>query len=125
MLMSACSMLPTSSRNSGVPKDVPQSLLRVTVTRQGYVFHRPWQQHRPVTQTAIGVIVSENRVLVNGLLVANQRYIELETLDTRKKQPARVVVVDYDANLALLEPLDPDFLEGRVSHFSVRRCGNG
>lgn len=113
-LISACSILPTIPRNNGGIEDVSNSLLRVTVTGQSYVFHRPWQQRRPVTQTAIGVIVSNKRVLVTGLLVANHRYIELETLDTRKKQPARVVVVDYDANLALLEPLDPDFLEGRT-----------
>ncbi|MDA8115664.1 MAG: PDZ domain-containing protein [Acidithiobacillus sp.] len=53
------------------------------------------------------------QVLVTGLMVANQRYIELETLDTQEKQPARVVVVDYDADLALVEPLDAKFLAGR------------
>lgn len=113
----ACSNMFTTTKNDtqiGAPgKDVQRSLLRVTVTSQNYIFHRPWQQNRPTTQTAIGVIVSGGRVLVNSLLVADQRYIELETLDTNEKQPARVVVVDYDANLALIEPLSADFLSGR------------
>ena len=105
-------MLNTSG-NGIAPPMAQQALMRVTVTSQSYIFHRPWQQRRPVTQTAIGAVVPGGMVLVNGLLVANHRYIELETLDTHVKQPARVVVVDYEANLALLAPLDETFLDGR------------
>ncbi len=96
------------------PDRVSQSILRVTVTRQGYLFHRPWEQRRPITQTAIGAIVSNGWVLTTGHLVANHRYIELETTDTRKKTRAEVVVVDYEANLALLRPVAPEFLSGRT-----------
>lgn len=114
LAVAACTtMPPATSTNDVAPRIASRSLVRVTVTSQSYVFHRPWLQRRPVTQSAIGVMVPGGRVLVNGLLVANQRYIELETLDTREKQPARVAVVDYDANLALVEPLDPQFLSGR------------
>ena len=95
------------------PPMAQHSLVRVTVTSQNYIFHRPWQQRRPISQTAIGVVMPGSMVLVNGLLVADHRYIELETLDTHIKQPARVVVVDYEANLALLAPLDKEFLNGR------------
>jgi S1-C subfamily serine protease len=100
-------------RDAWPPVAAQQSLVRVTVTSQSYISHRPWQQRRPVTQTAIGVIVDDGKVLVNGLLVADHRYIELETLDTQRKQPARVTVVDYEANLALVEPVDRTFLAGR------------
>ena len=101
----------TAPTNGMAPSTAQQALIRVTVTRQSYIFHRPWQQRRPVTQTAIGAVVPGGMVLVNGLIVANHRYIELETLDTHIKQPARVVVVDYEANLALLAPLDDTFLK--------------
>lgn len=90
-----------------------ESVIRVTVTSQGYHFHRPWQQRRPVTQTAIGAIVPGGRVLVTAMLVVNHRYIELETIDTQEKQPAEVAVVDYEANLALLKPVNEAFLAGR------------
>ncbi len=112
-LFAACTTIPVKSQTSAVPKQIKQSLLRVTVTSQEYIFHRPWQQKRPVTQTAIGVVVPDGRVLVNALLVADARYIELETLDTNEKQAARVSVADYNANLALLEPVSPNFLSGR------------
>lgn len=113
VLPTGCSSLLAPPAKSMVPVNAQHSLLRVTVTSQSYIFHRPWQQRRPVTQTAIGVIIPGGRVLVNGLLVADHRYIELETLDSQKKEQARVVVVDYEADLALLEPLDPTFLAGR------------
>ena len=95
------------------PVKAAQSILRVTVTSQGYYFHRPWEQRRPLTQTAIGAIVSNGSVLVTARLVANHRYIELETIDTRQKTRAEVSVVDYESNLALLKPVDPRFLSKR------------
>jgi hypothetical protein len=89
------------------------AIIGVTVTSQGYTFHRPWQQRRPTRQHGIGVIVPDGRVLVTAMLVANYRYIELEALDTQRKGRAEVEVVDYEANLALLKPVDDDFLAGR------------
>ena len=52
------------------------------------------------------------RVLVTADLVANQNYVELERAESGEKTAANVVVVDYEANLALLEPTDKKFLEG-------------
>ncbi len=109
----ACSPFMQNASKVIAPGSAKQSLLRVRVTSQGYVFHRPWQQKRPASFTAIGVIVPGGRVLVSGAMLADHRYIELETLDTQRKQQARVAVVDYEANLALLEPIDPEFLAGR------------
>jgi hypothetical protein len=89
------------------------SILRVTVTSQGYTFHRPWQQRRPTRQNGIGVIVPHGRVLVTAMLVANHRYIELEAVNSQQRVRAEVEVVDYEANLALLKPADDSFLAGR------------
>lgn len=112
-LLSAC-RANLLAPNKGVdPTLSAQSVLRVTVTSQGYYFHRPWEQRRPVTQTAIGAVVSNGHVLVTARLVANHRYIELETIDTRQKTRAEVRVVDYESNLALLKPVDTDFLTNR------------
>ncbi|MBI5063181.1 MAG: PDZ domain-containing protein [Desulfatitalea sp.] len=114
-LIAACGSLRPALPESPLPASAQRSLMRVTVTSQGYVFHRPWQQRRSVTQTAIGAIVAGRRILVTGTLVADQRYIELEALDTQEKMAARVAVVDYEANLALLEPVDKGFLSGRTA----------
>ena len=113
LLFSSCSIQSLRPDRLEATADAAQSIIRVTVTSQGYHFHSPWQQRRPSQQTAIGAIIPGGRVLVTALLVANHRYIELETIDTRQKQRAEVDVVDYEANLALLKPTDAAFLKNR------------
>jgi hypothetical protein len=49
---------------------------------------------------------------VTADLVANQNYVELERAESGDKTAANVIVVDYESNLALLEPSDKKFLEG-------------
>ncbi|MEJ2041489.1 MAG: hypothetical protein P8X55_21555, partial [Desulfosarcinaceae bacterium] len=97
-LPTACKPALMNRQEAVQTSQAARSIVRVTVTSQGYYFHRPWQQRPPVTRSAIGVVVPGNRVLVNGLLVADHRYIELETLDTQQKQRAEVETVDYEAN---------------------------
>ena len=88
------------------------SIVRINATQQGYNFHRPWQQPAPKTRTAIGVVIEGPRVLVTASIIANQRYIELEKIDSGEKSRARLLQVDYEANLALVEPEDTSFLKG-------------
>jgi len=87
------------------------SLVRVNSTGQAFDFFRPWAKKAPYMRRGLGVVVSENQVLVTAELVANHTYLELEKSDTAEKTPAEVVVVDYDSNLALLKPTNPDFLK--------------
>ncbi len=113
LALAACQSANIMPFQKTVTEQAAPYLVQVTTTSQGYNFHRPWQQGRTVTQSGLGVVLAGGRVLVNGLLVANHRYIEIETVDTRQKQRADVEVVDYEANLALLKPVDPAFLSGR------------
>ena len=88
------------------------ALVRVNVTGQAYDYFRPWQKRAPFTKRALGAILPRSRVLVTADLVANQNYVELERAETGEKTAANVTVVDYEANLALLEPVDKKFLDG-------------
>ncbi|MDQ6655244.1 MAG: serine protease [Verrucomicrobiota bacterium] len=92
------------------PKDV--SLVRVNVTGQPYDYTRPWQKKAPFSKRALGAVLPKNRVLVTADLVANQNYVELERAESGEKTGADVVVIDYEANLALIEPTDKNFLNG-------------
>ena len=92
------------------PKEL--SLVRVNVTGQPYDFVRPWQKKAPFSKRALGAVLSGGRVLVTADLVANQNYVELERAESGDKTAANVVVVDYESNLALLEPADKKFLDG-------------
>lgn len=92
------------------PKEL--SLVRVNVTGQPYDFVRPWQKKAPFSKRALGAVLAGGRVLVTADLIANQNYVELERAESGDKTAANVVVVDYESNLALLEPTDKKFLEG-------------
>src|SRR5712671_338950 len=88
------------------------SLLRVNVTGQAYDYFRPWQKRAPFSKRALGAVLSQGRVLVTADLVANQNYVELERAESGEKTAANVQVIDYEANLALLEPAEKTFLDG-------------
>jgi S1-C subfamily serine protease len=88
------------------------ALVRVNVTGQSYDYFRPWQKKAPFSKRALGAVLSKGRVLVTADLVANQNYVELERAETGEKTAAEVQVIDYEANLALLEPTEKTFLNG-------------
>ncbi|PYL59959.1 MAG: hypothetical protein DMF31_05585 [Verrucomicrobia bacterium] len=88
------------------------ALVRVNVTGQSYDYFRPWQKKAPFSKRALGAVLSKGRVLVTADLVANQNYVELERAESGEKTAANVQVIDYEANLALLEPVEKNFLDG-------------
>jgi len=87
-----------------------ESLVRVNATAQAFDFFRPWAKKPPAMRRGLGPVVEDGFILVTAELVANHTYIELEKSGTAEKSPATVVAVDYDCNLALLQPTDPEFL---------------
>src|SRR3989441_4653227 len=96
-------------------KDLKQkllSLVRVNVTGQAYDYFRPWQKKAPFPKRALGAVHSKGRVLATADLVTNQNYVELERAESGEKTAANVQVIDYEANLALLEPVEKTFLDG-------------
>ena len=97
----ATALLPVSS----------DSLVRVNSTNQAFDFFRPWTKEAPYLRRGLGVVLTGDQVLVTAELVANRTYVELEKAASAEKSPADVIVVDYDCNLALIKPANPDFLK--------------
>jgi len=101
---------PALPAPAGVQKQL--SLVRVNVTGQPYDYFRPWQKKAPFSKRALGAVLPQGRVLVTADLVANENYVELERAESGEKIAAKVEMVDYEANLALLEPVEKKFLDG-------------
>src|SRR5213596_3098072 len=105
-----------AKKESAIPPSVAKqkqlALVRVNVTGQSYDYFRPWQKKAPFSKRALGAVLSKGRVLVTADLVANQNYVELERAESGEKTAAKVQVIDYEANLALLEPAEKAFLNG-------------
>jgi hypothetical protein len=90
----------------------PVQVVRVNVTNQPYDFIHPWSKRAPYSHHALGAVLAGGKVLVTAELVANATYVELEKAEGREKTAAEVDVVDYEANLAILKPVDENFLKG-------------
>lgn len=86
-----------------LPAAQNNSLVKVNATSQSYNLHLPWQKESPTGRRGLGVVLAGGRVLVTAQMVADATYIELELPESGQKVPAKVVAVDYEANLALLE----------------------
>ncbi|MEM7601942.1 MAG: PDZ domain-containing protein, partial [Verrucomicrobiota bacterium] len=80
------------------------SIVRVNATLQSYNFLRPWEKGAPTPRRGLGAVLEGDRVLVTAELVVNSTFVELEHPSNGDRVPARIVGLDYEANLAVLEP---------------------
>ncbi|MDF1850460.1 MAG: PDZ domain-containing protein [Verrucomicrobiales bacterium] len=92
------------------------SIVRVNATLQQYNFLRPWEKGAPTPRRGLGPVLEGNRVLVTSELVVNSTYLELEHPSSGARVPAKIVGLDYEANLAVLEPANTnsEVFEGLV-----------
>jgi S1-C subfamily serine protease len=86
------------------------AVLRVHVTAQGYDYFRPWRKRPIASRVGLGALVAPNRVLVTATLVEDAAYVMLERVATGDQAPAKVEVVDYMANLAVVSCEKAEFL---------------
>ena len=103
----------------------PLAVVRVNGTTQAYDFFRPWAKKPATTKRALGAILPGNKVLTTAEMVANRSYIELEKAGSGEKMAAKLIAVDYEANLALLAPENPAFLESLGSLVTADKVKTG
>ncbi len=95
-------------KESSEKSAIRQSLVRINSTIQVWSASQPWDKSAPKKRRALGAVLSGNRVLTTAEMAADATYIELENADNTRIIPAKVVAIDYEANLALLEPDNGD-----------------
>ncbi len=93
-------------------EDSRGSLVRVRASIQPYDQFRPWQKKSPYGLNGTGVVLPGGKVLATAALVANRTEVGLEKPGSAEKCAAEVEAIDYEANLALLQPVDRNFLKG-------------
>jgi S1-C subfamily serine protease len=82
-------------------------VVQIVTTYQTHNPFIPWQKLAPRARIGFGVLVAPGKVLTTETVVRNQLMIELARARSGAKIPARVIQADPEANLALLEVLDP------------------
>lgn len=86
--------------------NVEGSLIRVSSTKQAWSSSEPWKKEEPVMRRALAAVVAGQQVVTTAEMVADATTVEFESLDGSAMVGAKVVAVDYEANLALLEAED-------------------
>ena len=126
LMLTACE--PKKAEHMGKPAAMPQpsvadshastrtdfksSVVRVSSTQQSWNAGQPWEKNPPTQRRALAAIVSPQRVLTTSEMVGDATYLELESPDGTHFAQAKVIAVDYEANLALLGPVSED--EGKL-----------
>ncbi len=78
------------------------SVIRINSTSQSWNPGQPWEKGPPQNLRSLGALVGPNMVLTVGEMVADSTYLELELPNGSRTAEAKIVAVDYAANLALL-----------------------
>ena len=86
------------------PADVKSSVVRINSTQQTWNPWQPWEKNPPSKRRALAAIIGPQRVLTTSELTADSTYLEFESADGTRFTPAKVIAVDYEANLVLLGP---------------------
>ncbi|OVE81178.1 hypothetical protein BVY04_03945 [bacterium M21] len=90
-------------------------VLEVNVTSQQYNFVYPWVKNKPYSKSGMGVLINGGQLLVHAGLIQDHTFIELEKISNGAKATAKLIHVDYHAGLALIEPVDREFIKGMAS----------
>lgn len=108
----AASKSSTKPEQAEVSKnEMLDGFVRVNATLQTFNAGQPWQRNGPQRRSGLGTLISPTEILTTAEMVANQTFLELESADSSHRVQAKVVAIDYKANLALLSPVgEPGFL---------------
>jgi S1-C subfamily serine protease len=99
---------PAAAAPTPQPSSPLDSVVRISSTQQAWNQGQPWEKLPPDKRRSLGAIVAPGQVLTTAEMAADATYIELESPDGKRVAAAKVVAVDYEANLALLGPAGDD-----------------
>jgi hypothetical protein len=86
------------------------SLLEIKITTQTPNFIYPWQTKKPTTSDAIGIVISENRILALTSSLEYSTSIEIKK-PNGTTVPANTVKKDNESNLTILTVEDKSFFK--------------
>ncbi len=101
-------------------------VVSLRVTRQSFNEHRPWTKGTPSTQVGSAVVLQGSQLLTEAELIRDAILIQVEKNGHSTRVPARVVHVDADIDLALVEVDEPGFFDDlEAAQFAKSAPGEG
>ncbi|MCE5186912.1 MAG: hypothetical protein LLF76_12380 [Planctomycetaceae bacterium] len=95
--------LPAAAQQTDVTELYKASIVHLKISNSGYEQAQPWRQTSISQEEGFGCAVAPNRVLTTAENVTNATLVQAMTYEQAEWIPAKVVVVDYEYNLCLLE----------------------
>jgi S1-C subfamily serine protease len=89
-----------------------RSVVRLTNTSQRADWQTPWNTGRPRVGQGSGFVIDGGLILTNAHVVADSKDLVLHLHDDANPYPARIVALGHDCDLALVQPVDPEILDG-------------
>jgi S1-C subfamily serine protease len=91
-----------------------QSVVKIYATIQSPNYAQPWQGGRPEGGTGSGFIIAGRRILTNGHVVSDARFLQVQKDNDPRRYEAHVnpLLIGHDCDLATLTVDDPVFFEG-------------
>ena len=90
------------------PDQIKSSVVRVNSTQQVWNPGQPWEKGPAKSRRALAALVEGNLILTSAEMVTDATFLELESTDGTRHATAKVINVDYEANLTLLGLEDPE-----------------
>lgn len=109
-LIAAVSPNACAKQRIDMTEKMKDSLVYLRISYGGYEQYQPWKNKDITESWGVGCAVSKNEVVTTALNVANCVVIEAKISGQNEFIPAKIKVVDYELNLALIE-LDPNALK--------------
>ena len=86
------------------------SIVYLKISYYGYEQYQPWKNKDLTEGWSVGCSVGENEVITTAYNVANAAVIKAKRFGQNEFVPAKIKIVDYESNLALIE-LEPNALK--------------
>ncbi|MEN6384019.1 MAG: hypothetical protein ABFD79_02355 [Phycisphaerales bacterium] len=86
-----------------ISEKLKDSVVYLQVAYYGYEQYQPWKNVELSEGFAVGCAVDDNKVITIASSVANAAFLQARKADRNDYIPAKIVTLDYESNLALIE----------------------
>lgn len=90
-----------------IKNDSVNHLVQLKITFQNPDFRTPWRKKNPSVRFAVGGYLGNNHILVPASNLSYHTLIEVRSLEESSAKKAKLLRIDYESDLAILEVKDP------------------
>jgi hypothetical protein len=96
-----------AKNQTDLTETMKNSIVYLNISYYGYEQYQPWKNKAITEGWGVGCAVADNQVITPAYNIANAAAIEVKKFGQNEFIPAKIKIVDYESNLALIE-LDPN-----------------